>query len=659
MFGVLYLIICILVGREITERFLLRRVRETTGNRIWILLPMSFGSGILLLTWMTYILAYLNAVIGKARYPLFAANIIVIGAGLGFLFVIYTNKKKYGERIIPKDFVNEQVLFKKEVLCFVFLLIFSLFIMFWVFGVSGRNIYAGVTVFSDYAPHTSMIRSFSKGNNFPTQYPHFGGEDVKYHFMFQFLVGNLEYLGLRIDWAYNLPSILALIGFLMLLYKLSARIMGRFLTGLITVFIFFFRSGIAFFQYIWEHIQAGDLWRTLVENHNFIGYTPNENWGLWCFNVYLNQRHLAFGMLIVCMALWVFMDWLEAGEEHTEKGLRWFAKRIFSKEAWQSRDLAAAVLIGVLLGLSAFWNGATVIGGLLILAGFALFSDGKLDYAVMALITIILSEIQSKVFMTDSSLGLAFRWGFIAEDKSLLGVLWYMFRVSGIYYLGVIFLALFLKRMQRSVMFAFLLPVLFAFTISLTPDITVNHKYIMISYAFLAMFWAWGLLEIWRKRHGAQLVSVILAICLFATGVYDFVIIVRNNGEGHRIVIDMDDTTTEWLCENLSSEDLILTPEYSINAITMSGVMMYCGWPYYAWSAGYDTYRRADIAKQLYSSDDLNWIRRTVEEEGITYILYEDDMKIEEQECKEDHIKELYTLVHQSENGRIRVYETR
>ena len=49
---------------------------------------------------------------------------------------------------------------------------------------------------------------------YTSQYPHYGGQDVKYHFMFQFLVGNLEYLGLRLDLGYNLVSILSLAGFL-------------------------------------------------------------------------------------------------------------------------------------------------------------------------------------------------------------------------------------------------------------------------------------------------------------------------------------------------------------------------------------------------------------------------------------------------------------
>lgn len=83
-----------------------------------------------------------------------------------------------------------------------------------------------------------MMRSFSKGNNFPTEYPHFGGQDVKYHFMFQFLVGNLEFLGIRLDFAYNIESVLALLGFLMLLYSIAKRLTAGLAAGILTLVLF-------------------------------------------------------------------------------------------------------------------------------------------------------------------------------------------------------------------------------------------------------------------------------------------------------------------------------------------------------------------------------------------------------------------------------------
>ena len=172
------------------------------------------------------------------------------------------------------------------------------------------------------------------------------------------------------------------------------------------------------------------------------------------------------------------------------------------------------------------------------------------------------------------------------------------------------------------------------------------------------MFWGWAFVKLFQKGIWRKLAAVVLAICLTITGIYDFVIIVRDNGPGRRVSVNLNSALTDWLAENLTSEDLILTPEYSINEVTMAGVMMYMGWPYYAWSAGYDTYRRADIAKTIYSSTDENTVKKLVKQEKITYILFEDGMTFEETECREDTIAEAFRLVYQSEDGRIRIYET-
>ena len=83
--------------------------------------------------------------------------------------------------------------------------------------------------------------------------------------------------------------------------------------------------------------------------------------------------------------------------------------------------------MGMLLGLCAFWNGAAVIAGLLILMGFAAFSDGKLDYVILALVTVMFSEIQSKMFVWGSVVSPSLYLGFLAEDKSAFGVAAYLF----------------------------------------------------------------------------------------------------------------------------------------------------------------------------------------------------------------------------------------
>ena len=640
-----------------------RRTAEN-GNRIWVILPTAFGTGVLMLTWAVYIISWMFSVCAGAEHPLFYGNLLVMTLATLVLAVLFKKKKK---NIFPvaEGMLTRKWILRKEIILFTVVAVFVTWMMFYVFHIKDGILYSGFSVFGDYAPHTAMMRSFSRGNNFPTQYPHYGGQDVKYHFMFQFLVGNLEYLGLRIDIGYNLVSILSLTGFLMILYAISYRMFHSFCAGASALVFFFFRSGTAFWQYLWEHFRAGDLVETLRANTSFIGYTTNENWGLWNFNVYLNQRHLAFGLLMVSAAVWIFMEWLEAGCSHSENGIVWIGKRIFSKDAWAGRNVKSAVLLGVFLGLTAFWNGAALIGGLLILAGMAVFSDGKLDYAICAALAVFFSELQSKLFVSGSVMSPSFYWGFLAENKSLVGVIGYLAEISGFFFVGLVVTVVFLKRKERAVLFGFLLPLVFAFLVTLTPDINMNYKYVMSSYAFTAVFWGWTVRRIflagktgWKKWLG-RVVCGILCICLTLTGIYDYVIILRDNDSGHRVTVNMNSDLTDWLSENLHKEDLLLTPEYTMNEVTMAGVMLYCGWPYYAWSAGYDTYYRAEQAVTIYTTDDQNVLKETVKQEKITYILFEDGMSFESQECREDIIRETYPLVYTSEDGRIRIYETR
>lgn len=659
MFGILYIVLSFLAGKEFAG-FLLaeEKSREKRGNQIWRLASASFGIGTLLLTWCVYVAAWFLRVCMDSENPLFYGNLAVMAGTAAGLFFLYFYRIRHKGKLKIQGLIPDRRLLKKECVLYGILFLFLMYIMFYVFYIRDGILYSGFTVYGDYAPHTAMMRSFSMGENFPTQYPHFGGEDVKYHFMFQFLVGNLEFLGLRLDIAYNLVSVFSLLGFLIFLCQMAMRITGSFAAGAWALVLFFFRSGITFFQFLWEHFQAGDLWKVLSENTEFLGYTTNENWGLWNFNVYLNQRHLAFGLLIAGIVIWVFFDYLEEGAAHEEKGFAWIKGRLFTKEAWRCRNLEKALLLGMILGLTSFWNGAAVIGGLLILLGFAAFSDGKLDYGIMAAVTVFFSVLQSRIFVRGSVMSPAIQWGFLAENKNLAGVIWYLIQISGFFVVGLAVLVFWLRRRERAMLVSFLFPLLFAFLVSLTPDINVNHKYIMISWAFLTIFWGGVLSKCWRGKWRKKLLALILTVCLTATGLYDFVIILRNNGPGRRVAVNLESDLTAWLSENLTSEDLILTPEYSMSEVTMSGVMMYCGWPYYAWSAGYNTNYRAGVATEIYTTGDQKRLKALVQQEGITYILYQEGMTFEEKNCREDAIASAYPLVYQSEDGRIRIYET-
>ena len=223
MFGIIYVILAFLLGKEIAGVLLPKRkgADGTAFSDTWVMLPASFGVGTLFMTWAVYVVSWMASVCMGSKNPLLPGNVVVMSAVLLAVAAIYTKRWRRKEKTTERRISIKGRFEVREAVLFGFLLIFVTWIMFYVFHIRNGYLYSGFSVYGDYAPHTAMMRSFSYGNNFPTQYPHFGGEDVKYHFMFQFLAGNLEYLGMRIDLAYNSVSILSLLGFFMMLYALT------------------------------------------------------------------------------------------------------------------------------------------------------------------------------------------------------------------------------------------------------------------------------------------------------------------------------------------------------------------------------------------------------------------------------------------------------
>src|SRR5258708_3885796 len=60
----------------------------------------------------------------------------------------------------------------------------------------------------DTALHTALSKSFSAGANYPTEYPFFANDPIKYHFGFDFFAGVLQKGGLSVLLSFNLPGAL-------------------------------------------------------------------------------------------------------------------------------------------------------------------------------------------------------------------------------------------------------------------------------------------------------------------------------------------------------------------------------------------------------------------------------------------------------------------
>lgn len=608
-------------------------------NRGFVLLPAWFVSGTLVVTWTSYLLGYLFR---NTTTPLVPANAISMSVyavvSVFGIWMRFRRKKEWDLKQQRSRFTAGEIVF----LCFVLYLVCRL--MWRTFFVEDGTLYVGVTVFSDFSPHLGMIRSFSHGNNFPTMYSHYTGEDIRYHFMFQFLAGNLEFLGLRLDWAFNLPSAVSLISVFSLLYVLAVRLSGIRPVGYLSALFFAFRCSPSIFSYLAEVPKGLSIFEALRSNIGFIGYTTNENWGLWNLNVYCNQRHLAFGMCALLLVLHLFLPHLYAMADRWQKHQTVMLVRnssrngrtercalaadflqfsLFSWDGWKAESYLRPVVLGVLLGLTAFWNGATLLATIMVLFILAMVSDRRIEYLITAVITTGLSLVQNNFFMEGLAVGGAkLQFGFIAENTTLFGTLDYIARLTGILFVVLIAAFAVVKGIKRWTLVAFSAPFIFSFFVSLTGDVTVNHKYIMISIMLMNIFAAILVVKLFAlKKTAVRVLCVFLVFLMTVTGFYDYRTVMKRNDPVYSLQFAMEDPLVKWLDENTTSQDVFLTDDYSLTRAVMGGAMLFEGHAYYPQTAGYDTNKRYALMKEMFEATSVRELHGLIEENGIDYII--------------------------------------
>ncbi|MBR4947067.1 MAG: hypothetical protein IKZ29_00735 [Clostridiales bacterium] len=405
------------------------------------------------------------------------------------------------------------------------------FLMFYTYRINGNNLLNGYSTFSDLSPHTAMVSSFGKGFNFPTQYMHFSGDGIKYHFLFYFLAGTLEYLGLPIDYALNLPSIISMVCALILLGLLAVLISSRRAAFLVAPVLVFLRSSLNVFFHFKELVGFGNTpaqaIKAILNNSSWYAVTDYDDWGIWAINVYPNQRHLMLGVAVMLIVIILFIPFIRrlgisiSRADGFGGGIKAFA---FSKNAWLTRSndplypVSAALLACVLVIVMPYFHGSCLIALLLVLAGMAIVSESRLLYLIVAICAVGSSYIQTLVFSGGykNVVTLAFEPGFILGKISIGTLGRYLLIVTG----GTLvlaalyaFIALIVDLVNKKPVHRFLLflccfnPLIFAFLCRVSLEMLANHKFIQVSLILLDAFVAaliGNLLYIPIKRRKAS-----------------------------------------------------------------------------------------------------------------------------------------------------------
>src|SRR5215469_3482757 len=178
--------------------------------------------------------------------------------------------------------------------------------MFASFNTSGSKLQISNPEYSDFGPNTAIMQSFAVGHNFPTEYPHFSGDRIRYHFLFYFQAGNLEFLGLNPAWSLNLLSIITLVAMLMLAMVLGEVLFNSRAVGRLGSLLFFFFGALSYVPFLQKQASVRGAIQAISHQREYLpSIFPyrGDQWGTWSQVTYLNQRHFASAIGILLLVL--------------------------------------------------------------------------------------------------------------------------------------------------------------------------------------------------------------------------------------------------------------------------------------------------------------------------------------------------------------------
>src|SRR5215469_10533484 len=160
--------------------------------------------------------------------------------------------------------------------------------------------------YSDFGPNTALMQSFAVGHNFPTEYPHFSGDRIRYHFLFYFQAGNLEFLGLDPAWSLNLLSIITLVAMLVIVMTLGEVLFSSRAVGRLGSLLFFFFGSLSYVPFLRKQTSVRGAFEVITHVREYLPTIfpyRGDAWGTWSQVTYLNQRHFASAIGILLLVL--------------------------------------------------------------------------------------------------------------------------------------------------------------------------------------------------------------------------------------------------------------------------------------------------------------------------------------------------------------------
>jgi hypothetical protein len=633
---------------------------------VMVRLAGGFIAGIVAAAWVTYLVA-----LGLS--PLTEESLLI------GIFVSIAVSAGVLVRLVPGLRIADFRLRPLEILLIGLALIFSFWLMDQRLTVNddapGHPVVVSANTWGDTALHVSLARSFSQGDNYPTEYPFYANEPIRYHFGYDFFAGALEKGGFNVPMAFNLPGALGFAAMMMLLFALARFLFAGYgggtkdpgslrnfgvWTGLVAVVLLLTNSSFAFVRYFQQYDTVPEALKPVhwfEEHGSYLAVGPYDvGQGIDIIsifntpNVYLTQTHLIVGMALVLFVAFGLVQPLREGVSLTRKRGALLGV-LFGLSFWLNGVLyvSAGVFFGVLLVVFAvlaavrhgdfarqFWAKTKeaawfILPGLGLAIPQAIWLNGGVGTE---------GNIQVQIGYLVCSSPDASCWSDGGMDVLNIKHWWdfaeYWWLNAG---LAVPLMALAMiwgSNSDRKIFLAAMAVFVFGSTFQLSRDLGGhNHKVFNLWENLADPFVAFALVGLWNVSaqrvqvfgaaidgrvvsYAARAVVPVVFVFLVLSGLLDFMTI-KND---FKVAVFGDkEPAIEWIDENLPRDAVFLTTYGELYiAPNLAGRGVYLGYDSWVASAGYDAETRRQRTAEMYNAPDRTTACGLLLQEEIDYV---------------------------------------
>lgn len=451
----------------------------------------------------------------------------------------------------------------------------------------------------DFGLHISLIRSISWGNNyFPVESPFFPGKPIPYHFYFDFIVGLLEKIGIRIDLAFNVLSALFFSYLLYLIYKIPKILFkeGRAI-GLLSVVLFIFHSSLTFVDFLKNKQFSPALVKELWFLPDYLHKGPFDGSVISIFftmNVFLNQRHLIAGLAISFTILYFVIQKLINDAKISVKYV---------------------VLIGIILGFSSRFHTLVFFCSVVSISFLFIFFK-RVKFLPPFIISAFLLFIPHLITVVNQQQHKIFYVGFLANQPATFqSVIYFWFMNLGIALFVIPVGILLANHKQKLVFFSFLPLFIIGNLFQLSFKIEHNHS--LFHYFFIvANFYAsYILVRFWKQKLPGKVLVIILLFTLTMSGIINLFVV--KNDYQYLVSDSPENKFIFWIKNNTKKNDIFLSRKEILDPITFAGRKNYLG---HIFDMGNNTASREEIVKKLFEAKKKEELVMA-KNENIKYIV--------------------------------------